>query len=113
MFSVALSRGSRLPAVSRHRTSVEPGLSSRTGFRHWVEQPSGRLTPTVMGLTQRKFKSGSGNPQLGWMELRRASRAASSAFNVAVVETSTTPSTRMGRKWRWKAAMASRVGLSR
>src|SRR5262245_58679716 len=30
LFSVALSLGSRPPDVIRHRTSVEPGLSSRT-----------------------------------------------------------------------------------
>jgi hypothetical protein len=34
LFSVALSLGSPPPAVSRHRTSVEPGLSSATVPRH-------------------------------------------------------------------------------
>ena len=33
------------PDVIRHRMSMEPGLSSRTAFRHWRGRPSGRLTP--------------------------------------------------------------------
>jgi ribosomal protein L34 len=45
LFSVALSLGSPPPDVIRHRMSVEPGLSSRTTFRHWSARSSGRLTP--------------------------------------------------------------------
>jgi len=46
LFSVALSLGSPPPAVSRHRVSVEPGLSS-SGFLHppAAVQPSGFLIP--------------------------------------------------------------------
>jgi hypothetical protein len=40
LFSVALSLGSPPPVVSRHRISVEPGLSS-DALRH--QRPSGRL----------------------------------------------------------------------
>src|ERR1700730_13222439 len=42
-----------------------------------------------------------------------ASRSAINALNVAIVEASTTQSTRMGRKRRWNAAAASRVVLSK
>jgi len=43
LFSVALSLGSPPPAVSRHRISVEPGLSSMHALaRTAVVQPSGR-----------------------------------------------------------------------
>ncbi len=44
LFSVALSLGSRPPDVIRHRTSMEPGLSSPAAFRPLPERPSGRLT---------------------------------------------------------------------
>jgi len=44
LFSVALSLGSPPPAVSRHRTPVEPGLSSNPRARKSRDQrPSGRL----------------------------------------------------------------------
>ncbi len=44
LFSVALSLGSPPPAISRHRSPVEPGLSSSP--RSLADQrPSGRLTP--------------------------------------------------------------------
>jgi len=42
LFSVALSLGSPPPAVSRHRVSVEPGLSSPERLPVQA-QPSGRL----------------------------------------------------------------------
>ena len=48
LFSVALSLGSPPPAVSRHRVSVEPGLSSPRGCP--AAQPSSRLT--CGGLTR-------------------------------------------------------------
>jgi len=43
LFSVALSLGSPPPAVSRHRVSMEPGLSSPSRLPAKA-QPSGRLT---------------------------------------------------------------------
>ncbi len=51
LLSVALSLGSPPPGVTRHRVSVEPGLSSpgpgRSRFRR---QPSGRLTHCYLGI---------------------------------------------------------------
>ncbi len=41
-FSVALSRGSPPPGVTRHRFSVEPGLSSPNAAKRWP-RPSDRL----------------------------------------------------------------------
>src|SRR5579872_983894 len=41
-----------------------------------------------------------------------AGRLASSACKVTSVEWSATPSTRAGRKWRWKAVTTSMVALS-
>jgi len=35
LFSVALSLGFPPPDVIRHRSSMEPGLSSPAAFRHW------------------------------------------------------------------------------
>src|SRR6266446_2042904 len=49
LFSVALSLGSRPPDVIRHRTSMEPGLSSPATFRCSPERPSSRLTGIGMG----------------------------------------------------------------
>ena len=47
LFSVALSLGSPPPVVDRHRSPVEPGLSSSAGsLPH--QRPSGRLTPRVL-----------------------------------------------------------------
>ncbi len=43
LLSVALSLGSPPPGVTRHRVSMEPGLSSPARER---ERPSGRLQPT-------------------------------------------------------------------
>ena len=52
-FSVALSRGSPPPGVTRHRFSVEPGLSS-TPRR--TPRPSGRLAGRKLGLGASKVK---------------------------------------------------------
>jgi hypothetical protein len=46
--SVALSLGSPPPGVTRHRISVEPGLSSLAPFRALQERPSSRLTGSPM-----------------------------------------------------------------
>ena len=113
LFSVALSLGSRPPDVIRHRMSMEPGLSSRAAFRHWTGQPSSRLTSVGMGSARRRVKglrrflAARVQPALACSIL--ASRSDTSALSVVSVETSSTPSTRAGRKWRWNAATASRV----
>src|SRR5690606_10028167 len=44
MLSVALSLGSPPPGVTRHRLSVEPGLSSPPFFRTLARRPSDPLT---------------------------------------------------------------------
>ena len=44
LLSVALSLGSPPPGVTRHRFSVEPGLSSPAAFPRLRERPSSRLT---------------------------------------------------------------------
>ena len=44
LLSVALSLGSPPPGVTRHRVSVEPGLSSPCGFPHCKKQPSSHPT---------------------------------------------------------------------
>lgn len=43
LLSVALSLGSPPPAISRHRVSMEPGLSSPAAFRLSLVRPPGRL----------------------------------------------------------------------
>ena len=99
-----------------------PDFPLRPAFRPWPEQPSSRLTSKAMGCRPADVKAraessagrrGRAGPQLVRLVSRRASRAAMRAFRVARVETSTMPSTRWGRKWRWKAATASRVVPSR
>ena len=106
-FSVALSLGLHPPDVIRHRMSMEPGLSSRADLSA-TERPSGRLIEESMGKGSGEVKAR--HPlQLAWRDANRASRSAISPRNVAVVEASSTPSTRMGRKCRWNAATASRV----
>src|SRR5215813_8916208 len=59
-FSVALSLGLPPPDVIRHRSSVEPGLSSPAAFRPLPERPSGRLTPLAWGRGRRASRSGAG-----------------------------------------------------
>ena len=46
-FSVALSLGSPPPGVTRHRVSVDPGLSSPSTSRCWP-RPSDRLAPPAI-----------------------------------------------------------------
>src|SRR5215472_16265592 len=46
VISVALSLGSPPPAVSRHRVSVEPGLSSTPPPAWPAPRPPGHLTPS-------------------------------------------------------------------
>jgi hypothetical protein len=109
LFSVALSLGSRPPDVIRHRMSMEPGLSSRTCLSALVQaavQPTdpigmGCERPAVKVRSQSFTKCGrAGGLQLVGGAVSWASYAATRAFRVASVETSTMPSTRCWRKWR-------------
>jgi hypothetical protein len=94
------------PDVIRHRMPMEPGLSSRTAFRPWPERPSSRLTHKgwgLLGLTSRPRRYPAASRR--GVGLRRAcspggcaSRAAMRLLSVAMVEPSTKPSTRCGRK---------------
>src|SRR5262249_50037357 len=59
-FSVALSLGLPPPDVIRHRSSVEPGLSSPAAFRPLPERPSRRLTALPWGGGRRASRSGAG-----------------------------------------------------
>ena len=55
--SVALSLGSPPPGVTRHRASVEPGLSSLPPARRpTAERPSDRLASDDMGCVARRRK---------------------------------------------------------
>jgi len=96
LLSVALSLGSPPPGVTRHRVSVEPGLSSPRR-RSAGRRPSDRLAPLNIGGLNR---------YLNQSTCRR--RPASSA----VVSSSQTPSIRAGLKCRWKAATAWRAVTS-
>ena len=85
------------PDVIRHRMPMEPGLSSRTAFRRTSERPSSRLTDKgwgVLGPTSRPRDQLP--PRL--LACGCASRAAMRLLSVAMVESSTKPSTRCGRK---------------
>ena len=96
LLSVALSLGSPPPGVTRHRFSVEPGLSSP---RRVAPLPGGGH-PAVW------------HPENG--DIRRSSQPsrAISQPSRATVSPSISPSTREGRKWRWKAARTIRVSSS-
>jgi hypothetical protein len=93
LISVALSLGSPPPGVTRHRVSVEPGLSSprRARRRGAAIRPTDRMT---FGAPGRRRQA----PGARWSH-NRARREAVSA--------SITPSMQWGRKWRWKAATTS------
>ena len=90
LLSVALSLGSPPPGVTRHRISVEPGLSSPRSRKN-EKQPSDRLTPPISGrdVTRRQVIP------------RRTQRS----FNLANVSRSITPSMQAGRKCLWNAMM--------
>jgi hypothetical protein len=118
LFSVALSLGSRPPDVIRHRMSMEPGLSSRTHLSASARaavRPTDALRDGVRAGDRQACSCGAaaGSAESCAFSCSQASRAASSAFSVATVETSMLPSTRCGRKWRWKAATTARVTPSK
>ena len=54
LLSVALSLGSPPPAISRHRVSMEPGLSSRTAFRLSSVRPPGQLAGRIKRFDREK-----------------------------------------------------------
>ncbi len=93
LLSVALSLGSPPPGVTRHRVSLEPGLSSPA-----------RLSPLGKSGHPADWRS----PPIPQDEEHPASfqreppagSASLSRRNVSIVETSATPSTRSGRKCR-------------
>ncbi len=93
LLSVALSLGSPPPGITRHRVSMEPGLSSprRSGRR-----PSDRLVRL-----------------LSYACAAAASTRARSASSRATVSRSIRPSIRAGRKWRWNASTTLIVVRSR
>jgi hypothetical protein len=93
------------PDVIRHRMPMEPGLSSRTAFRPWPERPSSRLTDKGWGLLGPTSRPPASCGGTGWDQAPPrlpawgcASRAAMRLLSVAIVEPSTNPSTRCGRK---------------
>ena len=97
LLSVALSLGSPPPGVTRHRVSVEPGLSSP---RCRQSAPEGGH-PAIWQFL--------GKPE---NRRRQAARRVKASRRRRVAR-SMAPSTFSGRKWRWNAAMTSRVGKSR
>src|SRR6516162_448323 len=58
VLSVALSLGSPPPGVTRHRASVEPGLSSSRG--EYGKRPSDRLASTDLGIGAGLVKASGG-----------------------------------------------------
>ena len=76
LLSVALSLGSPPPAVSRHRVSMEPGLSSSAVFRPSRMRPPGRLAGRIKGFARQNAneKAGAG---AGFLVSRRIVRPAS------------------------------------
>ena len=104
LLSVALSLGSPPPGVTRHPISVEPGLSSPRiapqGRRAAAIRPSGSLELGASAHPVNKPDA---------FQARVSSQRASRAARRAAVSRSARPSTRSGRKWRWKA----RISLSK
>ena len=95
LFSVALSLGLPPPGVTRHRASMEPGLSS-PGLA-----PEGGHPAVWPSLSMCRKEARQRRP--------RQRRMASSR---AEVSPSSRPSAHEGRKWRWKARITETVGGS-
>jgi len=87
LLSVALSLGSPPPGVTRHRVSVEPGLSSRRAIKP-DKRPSSRLILTPRYRLAQAWST----------------QAARTPATRSRVWASACPSMRAGRKWRWNAA---------
>ena len=67
LFSVALSLGSPPPAVSRHRSSVEPGLSS---IVHARQRPSSRLADGHWGRGRSRSRKALGTHLISGFQRR-------------------------------------------
>jgi len=76
-----------------------PDFPLKATFRHCPKRPSGRLTRQA----PRRFAASN---------QARAADAVNKRRSVATVEASAMPSTRAGRKWRWKAVTTCSVALS-
>ena len=61
LLSVALSLGSPPPAVSRHRVSMEPGLSSPATFRSLRVRPPGQLARRIKGFAPQNATANPGS----------------------------------------------------
>src|SRR5262245_39927787 len=90
LFSVALSLGSPPAAVSRHRQSMEPGLSSTARLwpqsRFARQRPSGRLTRPIRGEAPGRSRGGcgpiaAGDEPVPSFQLRHPRRVDTSAVN--------------------------------
>jgi len=104
LFSVALSLGFPPPDVIRHRSSMEPGLSSPAAFRHWRGAAVRPTDGIPMGNVRRgvKARRGAGlrNPARQHDHASGGGRVSINARRVSSVDGSATPSTRACRKWR-------------
>ena len=101
-FSVALSLGSPPPGVTRHRVSMEPGLSSpRSSLQADRAEGSHPAVWRLEGGPRARRNQGS----------RRAARAERWRSRLWL-SPSAVPSTRRERKWRWKALTTAAVRAS-
>lgn len=110
--SVALSLGSPPPGVTRHRISVEPGLSSPHGIP-WeaaIQPPGGRELRHWAGAMQQNCNAGA--VKRGNQREARASACRTAARSTRMKVRSRPNATRSGMKWRWNAVAAIRVGAS-
>ena len=117
LFSVALSLRPR-PVKGRPRRTLSgtvrpwsPDFPPRPPFGIGAERPSGRLTGIAMGLRGRRVKAARVESVKSAFYASGAGRVSSSARSVSSVEASAMPSTRAGRKWRWKAVTTVARGV--
>ena len=94
LLSVALSLGSPPPAVSRHRVSMEPGLSSPAAFRLSRVRPPGQLAPRIKALAEQIATAKIG--LVGSISSPGEARSRAAGASVSSVDLSATPSTRRG-----------------
>jgi hypothetical protein len=107
-----LRRARSPPDVIRHRSSMEPGLSSPAAFRHWRGAAVRPTDGIAMGSGRFRVKA-AGSEALNWpFYASGAGRVSSSARSVSIVDASARPSTRAGRKWRWNAVTTCCVASS-
>ncbi len=89
LLSVALSLGLPPPGVTRHRISMEPGLSSPAAFQHSRVRPPGRLAGRLESVGRAIAT-----------QIRLHGRAASTRWIVSSVPRSASPLTSACRKRR-------------